>query len=95
MPFAVLSFAERKFSEHLVMADRKERPVDFQRRKAMLKIGRFATYTAPAMTVLLVANRAEAASSGKSAKSGWQARRSHRREARLAFVKRLLARLFG
>lgn len=74
------------------MNERQERPVDLERRKAMLKIGRFASYTAPAMTVLLVANRAEAASSGKQ---GWRGRRSRRRKARLAFVKRLLARLFG
>lgn len=74
------------------MNERQEPPVDLERREAMLKIGRFASYTAPAMTVLLVANRAEAASSGKPY---WQGRRLRHRKARLAFVKRLLARLFG
>ncbi|HEX6142328.1 MAG TPA: hypothetical protein VFZ01_06400 [Geminicoccaceae bacterium] len=37
--------------------------VDEARRSALLKMGRFAAYTAPVMTTLLVANRAAAAAS--------------------------------
>ena len=37
--------------------------VDEGRRAALLKMGGFAAYTAPAMTTLLVAKRAEAATS--------------------------------
>ena len=37
--------------------------VDERRRAALLKMGGFAAYTAPVMTALLVAERAEAATS--------------------------------
>lgn len=44
--------------------DDSENNVDEARRSALLRMGRFAAYTAPVMTTLLVAGRAEAVTSG-------------------------------
>ncbi len=42
-----------------------EEPVDEARRAALRQMGRYAAYTTPAMTALLISNRADAAVSGR------------------------------